>query len=108
MTNGADEWLRSNYERWVASDRNIWGAALDHGDEPDAIGDPVEREPVEQEDLELAAEREAVETFYEEKIAKANGKKSKFPKGRFTAQLRAADSPEKLKALRAKIEEAAA
>jgi len=108
MTDQADAWLREGYGKWLKSDRNIWGEPLDHGDLEDAIGDPVEREPVEQEDLELAAEREAVQKFYDDKIAKANGKRSKFPKGTFTAQLRGADSIEALKELRQKIKEAAA
>lgn len=108
LTPQAEKWLREQYERWVGSDRNQFGAVLDHGDEEGAIGDPVEREPVQELDLELAAKREEVERLYDEKIAKGNGTKSKFPKGQFTAQLRQADSPDKLTEIVKKIEKAAA
>jgi hypothetical protein len=111
LTPECEAWLRAKYSDWLTqTGAPNFGEALDHGDVVGSIGDPDEAVPEEsaQEDLELAAEREAVEQLYAEKIVAGNGTKSKFPKGRFTAQLKAADTPEKLAEIRAKIEEVAA
>lgn len=99
----AERWLREKYQAWLGTARGQhFGDALDHGDEPDAVGDPVDAtsEPV-QDDLELAAKRQEIEKSY---AALDGTARRKLPKGRFTAHLEAADSAEKLGELAEKVE----
>lgn len=98
LTDKAEEWLRATYENWLGTDRNKWGEALDHGDEPDPTGDPVEREPIEQEDLELAAKKAEAQEQYDS----MNGEAKILP-GRFKPQLTAAKDAGAVDALMAKV-----
>jgi hypothetical protein len=114
LTKGCEAWLRESYAKWLEEGSGqVFGPVLDHGDVEGSAGALLEggaeaaAEDETNEELTAAAEREELEKLYEEKIASQNGKRSKLTKGKFQAQLRAADSPEKLGELRARIEEAA-
>jgi hypothetical protein len=87
------EWLRAQYERWLASPKNRYGDALDHGGDDDAVGmDPEDNgageEPV-QTDLELEAAIHAIRALWEEK-----GDKRKLSKAKLNANLKAVSTVE--------------
>lgn len=90
LTAGVDAWLRARYTRWLESEQaSQWGKPLDHGDEPEAVGDPVERPvPDVQENLELEAKRSAARELYATVPAKH---RPRLTPAKFKAKLEAAD-----------------
>lgn len=88
ITPALETWLRQTYGKWLETDRGKhFGDALDHGDSPDAIGDPVEAAPTgepTQDDLLLSAKRQEAEAVYAEIPA---AKRPKLPPARFKAKL---------------------
>lgn len=107
-TDAVDEYLRNLYEKWAKQDHVIaqFGPILDHGDEPDAIGEepPVavpEEEPV---DLELAAQRQEIEAAYAELNAAA---RKKLQPAVFRTRLDGAKDKAELNELAAKVKELA-
>lgn len=110
LTPSGEKWLRSKYDEWLDTDRGKhFGKALDHGDEPDAIGD-VEAAAIaedESDDLALSAKREEIERLYERLVKNGNGGdlKKKIPPGRFRAELDGAENLEQLLTLGTKVEQ---
>lgn len=113
ITAEGETWLRRGYRKWLnGPGKKHFGEALAHGDEEGAVGDPeaapadVGGEEVIAPSLELEAARAELEALFDR--IPAEKKRGKLTKAKFSAQLRAAaESEEKLAALKAEIEKLA-
>lgn len=106
LTPEVEKWLRSQYGRWLDTDRGKhFGPALDHGDEPDAIGEepsePVSEEPTASGDPDYLAAREAIEKAYADLPAAT---RKKLPPAQLKAQLDGADMASELEPVAKRIE----
>lgn len=110
LTAAATRFLRTLYAEWLRSSGEAkFGKTLDHGDAPEAAGDPIDPEaeaPADgSDDLGFAAEREALSARYEEITQGDVAKRRKLKPGQWNAQLEGARSEEDFASLAAKLDE---
>lgn len=102
-----EAWLRAQYERWLDSGKNRYGAALDHGGDDDAVGlDPSDEESPAEHALESAAAVDKVQKLFDGLTAEQRKKRPALTPAKFKAQLASAsESADGLAALEAELKE---